>query len=596
MDNNALKAAAQKELLRRAAKQELDRRSASTPVVNTAGKTDRERSWGDTLSDVGLSGAQGFLTGVEGLVGMPGDIQQLAGMGASWGAGKLGFSPEVQEGAKSLGLPQLPTAQDVGTFTESIIGPKYKPDTDVGRYVGSVAEMIPSAAAGPGNLIRKGAMAVLPGVAMEATKDVTGGNPIAEAAAGIGASLLAAGRGGDAIEAITNYATGRGGRGGTGEMFAGVEQFGKDYAKRTGQKDLKGIDASYAAVKTEADKTYDALRSAGIKYDQQTIDNAIADVSVMRTDPDLAPMANAYKRKIAQYQGKGMDFEDLDDLEQTATSLLRDMNVSENDKRLLVSMLSKVRSIRESGNITTSGVIPPSAVNDLVAKAKDYGRRNILARDIKGMEKKSKWYLGGEESGLRNKFASYGRSQGQNLKEAEEKAFLAVLNREGILSPVHTTGTRGGQFLSGLAGYGFGGPLGIIASLAGTAAARKFMEVYTKQGVEKAIKTVLAGVPAQERAAILDQLQKQQARTRAAISSTAAAQQSAPTEIDIPGGDLPTDQNAGGRVGRKSGGRINSPICSEVRRVRALLSEKTASMLSMPDDAVATALHIAKGK
>jgi hypothetical protein len=55
-------------------------------------------------------------------------------------------------------------------------------------------------------------------------------------------------------------------------------------------------------------------------------------------------------------------------------------------------------------------------------------------------------------------------------------------------------------------------------------------------------------------------------------------------------------QANGGRIQRKSGGRIkSSPISDEVRKVRALLSEKTASMLSMPDDAVATALNIAKG-
>lgn len=54
-------------------------------------------------------------------------------------------------------------------------------------------------------------------------------------------------------------------------------------------------------------------------------------------------------------------------------------------------------------------------------------------------------------------------------------------------------------------------------------------------------------------------------------------------------------QSAGGRIGRKSGGRTTgSPISAEVRRVRALLAEKTASMLSVPDDAIATALHIAK--
>lgn len=66
-------------------------------------------------------------------------------------------------------------------------------------------------------------------------------------------------------------------------------------------------------------------------------------------------------------------------------------------------------------------------------------------------------------------------------------------------------------------------------------------------------------------------------------------------ELEIPGGDLPVGQNAGGRVARKSGGRIRgNPISAEVKRVRALLAEKTASMLSVPDDAIATALHIAK--
>ena len=55
------------------------------------------------------------------------------------------------------------------------------------------------------------------------------------------------------------------------------------------------------------------------------------------------------------------------------------------------------------------------------------------------------------------------------------------------------------------------------------------------------------------------------------------------------------DIPSGMRTGRKSGGRVKSnPISAEVKRVRALLSEKTASMLSVPDDAIATALHLAK--
>ncbi len=64
---------------------------------------------------------------------------------------------------------------------------------------------------------------------------------------------------------------------------------------------------------------------------------------------------------------------------------------------------------------------------------------------------------------------------------------------------------------------------------------------------------------------------------------------------DTPVLETNAPQNAGGRVPRKSGGRtMGNSISAEVKRVRALLSEKTASMLSVPDDAIATALHIAK--
>lgn len=59
---------------------------------------------------------------------------------------------------------------------------------------------------------------------------------------------------------------------------------------------------------------------------------------------------------------------------------------------------------------------------------------------------------------------------------------------------------------------------------------------------------------------------------------------------------LPTGQASGGRVERKSGGRVANSISSEVVRTRALLSNKTASMLSLPDDAIVTALKMAKAK
>ena len=93
---------------------------------------------------------------------------------------------------------------------------------------------------------------------------------------------------------------------------------------------------------------------------------------------------------------------------------------------------------------------------------------------------------------------------------------------------------------------------------------------------------------------VLDRVGPKAARG-AVIAATAQ-----PLQIDIPGGDLvvvPPGKASGGRVGRKAGGRIQSnPISEEVKRVRTLLSHRTATMLSMPDDAVATALNIAKGQ
>lgn len=57
----------------------------------------------------------------------------------------------------------------------------------------------------------------------------------------------------------------------------------------------------------------------------------------------------------------------------------------------------------------------------------------------------------------------------------------------------------------------------------------------------------------------------------------------------------PSPQSTGGRIGRKSGGKVTgNSISREVERTRKELSHRTAQMLSMPDDAIVTALKIAK--
>jgi hypothetical protein len=199
--------------------------------------------------------------------------------------------------------------------------------------------------------------------------------------------------------------------------------------------------------------------------------------------------------------------------------------------------------------------------------------------------------------------------EGLSLKPAEREAFSRVVRREGPLNIANSMSSRLGTIAGGTGGMGVGalmgstfGPIGtgIGAFLGPTVTAssqlafRKIMERVTEKAVDDALKTILAGRAAQGKAMKAEQIEDLKRIVRAALISEAATN---PVEEnwflqDANGQQYPVPED---RVQRKSGGRINSPICSEVRQVRALLSEKTASMLSMPDDAIATALNIAKG-
>jgi len=65
---------------------------------------------------------------------------------------------------------------------------------------------------------------------------------------------------------------------------------------------------------------------------------------------------------------------------------------------------------------------------------------------------------------------------------------------------------------------------------------------------------------------------------------------------NAPEGSVPRGQASGGRIERKSGGRVANAISAEVVRTRALLGNKTASILSIPDDAIISALNLARKK
>ncbi len=468
----------------------------TAPQTVAEGKTDRERSWGETATDAVKSFGTGIEQGTIGLFNMGGDIASFA----KNSVGSLfGFTPEqlqaMDQAKAQLGIGVPATSEQVTKKIESVQGPLYKPQTTAGQYANTVGQFVPGAVAGPGSVVRKGALAVVPGVASEAAGQATEGTaiePYARVAGALAGGVTAAQRG--------NVGT-------------------KEMLKKVGKSE-----EAYAKVEAATNEAYNKLRSAGIRYDANAVDQSIAEVGQLRINPQLAPDSAGLRDTFVQHLGKGMDFQDLDEMEQLATGILRDPNAKNADKFFTSAILKKIRDIRESGAIATNGSVPAGAVNALIKEAKDLARSRIIARDIRKMKDKSEWYLSGPESGLRNQFKSYGSKNGQSLSGPEKAAFKSVVNREGGLNIAHSIGSRMGATVMGAAGLYTGQIIPALVGMVGSAAARKFMEVYTKAGVEKAIRTVLAGRSEQEKAAVRDALAQLDRNAQLALTTEGARQ------------------------------------------------------------------------
>lgn len=471
------------------------------PQVPVSGKADREVSWSDTAKDMGWSAAEGLRNGVQALLGTPGDIQSMFSDVTGWTAGKMGLPADQQEKLRNaarylplpgMALPQkMPTTADINQVVEPITG-SYSPTTTAGRYTRTVAELAPSAIAGPGGVVRKAVMAVIPGIAMEAAGDLSGQNPYVKVGTGIVAGALTAGRG------------------------------------NAGTKQLLKEAPSVETVAADTKAAYDAIDKAGIVFSQNAYKSAAmkikSDLAKKGWDKlqggQVAPLINRVNGMLKPRAVS--DWTKVDGILKDAKTILRSQT-DETTKMHVGVIVDHLENLVKNGAIASNkSNMSRAQLNETIAKARELARRNIIARDIGKMTNKAEWYVSGPESGLRNKFANYGSRNYQNLSKTEEKAFQAVLNREGVLSPLHSAGSRLGQItIGGIGGY-MGGLPGILISTVGSVAARKFMEVYTQRGVDAALKTVLAGRPAQERAALQNAVSAWEARTRAALAADAA--------------------------------------------------------------------------
>jgi hypothetical protein len=488
----------------------------------------QEPSWGETGMDVAKSFGTGLGKGAMGLAGAIGDVQQMTGDLASWGAGKLGFSPETQQMASSVAqriavpgfVHQAPRTEQIQGTVESFTGPMYQPKTTLGQFGQTMGEFAPGAAMGPGGLMRKAALTAIPAIASEGGGQIAREYlPAAEPYARIGGALAG------------GLAASSGGKAPIKEMLKNAKSEDEVMAlKNQAYADVKaaGIIFEPNAYKSTAMKIQNELRQHGLLPQQNGPDAALLNMVMERAK-----------------SGKINGWTEVDSIRQDAGLVAYGGKATEQEAARAKIIRKHLDDLVDKGKVMSLRGVPRDQVKPMVDTARELARRTIIARDIGKMENKANWYVSGEESGLRNQFASYGKKKGQYLTPAEEAAFKKVVNREGPLNLAHSLGSRGSlitQMAASAMGAPYSGGLSLLAGIGGAGAslaARKGMEAYTKSGVKNAVKTVLAGKEAQRKAMSQSRKLKDAGRAQTLLATDSGVRSQEPFIIDARGNAYP---------------------------------------------------------
>ncbi len=489
------------------------------PQTVADGKTDRERSWGETAQDMLASGAQGFQTGFQGLLGSLGDAQQMSGDIAAWGAGKLGFSPDTQGVVRTvasklptLGMPiNAPTTKDVNSAFESVIG-KYSPQTDAGRYAQGVGEFVPAAMAGPGGAVRKTAMSVIPGIATTLTGDLTDQNPYAKTAVGLATGILTAGRG----------------KAGT----------------------IKAVREAPTAEKIAADTdaAYTTLRNAGIAYDNNAYSAFVNDLTQQMKARGYRPRANsphpisADLEELAAAANNPLDFSEVESLRKSIGKNLP-VTASKEDRAAAQFVKDKFDEFMGSAPLVTNGTVSEDQVKTLTKQARELASRNIKNRTLEEAISNARLAASGFENGLRIEVRKILKNPNRlrGFSTAEKNAMLSIAGGttpQNLMAQFGRLGisldklTSKASLLPALVG-GAATTAGVTLPGVGIVGAATAAKYGSRLMAEKSAKDLMAlsraGRAAQEQAALRDAVSKQEAIARGALSADAALNSGGPS-------------------------------------------------------------------
>lgn len=441
---------------------------------------------------------------------MPGDTREMLSGISKWASEKLGASPEtagaianaVRGGFLVIPGGLGPTSAEVTgavndatrgapSLSQLVTGEQPKgilerePQSVAEEYAGTIGEFIPGAI-GPGGPVRKTAQVLLPAVASET------------------AGQIARSTGNEEYEPYARFA---------GAIAGGGLAAGKNPSSATKQIASGAPERQVVQAKTAA--MYDKLRNAGITYDANAYQNMAAGLLSKLTQGGFrkaqAPLTADALEAVAEQVGKSPDFNDLESIRKTTGNILREANATATDKKAAELVLDALDDFAGKSPLSTNGSVAPDQVASLAKEARELARRNIIAKQIEDMFSKAETYQSGFESGLKNQFSNYLRSnKAKGLTQEERTAFieasrgnwtnkaLGSFGRLGVdFSQFGNRATLlpGGTFGTGvLAGEPVTGALTVAAATAAKYAARK----GTQNAAGRASKVVLAGKKAQQ--------------------------------------------------------------------------------------------------
>lgn len=478
-----------------------------------------EKSYADIAVDMAKSAGSGIVSGIEAGATFPMQIGNFLGEGLTGLIDRaIGVPPEetarLQEEIRQSQANGIGPASVLPRISDAI-GGNYDPQTTAGEYAKTWGQFMPAIVAGPGSLAKKG---------------------IAATSSALAAEGATQGLEGTQYEQFAPYAS---------LAAALAAPMGLSALERNPLKTMRKNAPSQADVKRKKDAIYGLLERSGVKYDANEYAKMVSEADALMQkkilDPSMHPNAAAVLAKLKEGVGTSPSFEKMDSLRQFAGEATRSSAKTEpKDIYRAGLLLGKIDDFFQGAPVMTNSAIPADKVNKAAKMARELARRNILARDINEMSRKSQYYLGGAESGARNQFASYLKSpKGKMLTPAEQQAFKSVITREGLENVTHNAGSRLANIGALLAGGStpWTGPAGLAGAagmVGANLAARKISEKMTDKKVRDALATALAGRAKQSAAmSKAGSLKKEQIdRLLRALLSAESARVSAPQMVN----------------------------------------------------------------